>query len=79
MLCLIIETNDFQSYYVNNIRSLFSNNQICNDIPVLITSAKVAELIKLHSDAFLALKVAFFNEIDTYAEIGNLDSRMIIE
>lgn len=76
---LIIGTNDFQAYHVNDIRSLFLNTQTCDDIPVLITSDKEAELIKLYSNAFLALRVAFFNEIDTYAEIEDLNSRRIIE
>ena len=45
----------------------------------MITSGKEAELIKLYSNAFLALRVAFFNEIDTYAEMENLDLKRIIE
>lgn len=55
------------------------NGQINDDVPVLIASGKEVELIKLYSNAFLALRVAFFNEIDTYAEIENLDSKRIIE
>lgn len=76
---LVIGTNDFKARHIEEIKSLFLNGQTNDDVPVLITSGKEAELIKLYSNAFLALRVAFFNEIDTYAEIENLDSKRIIE
>lgn len=76
---LVIGTNDFNAHHIEEIKILFLNGQINDDVPVLITSGKEAELIKLYSNAFLALRVAFFNEIDTYADIENLDSKRIIE
>ena len=76
---LVIGTNDFKSRYIEEIKGLFLDGQINGDVPVLVTSGTEAELIKLYSNAFLALRVAFFNEIDTYAELENLNSKRIIQ
>lgn len=76
---LVIGTNDFKSRYIEEIKGLFLDGQINDDVPVLVTSGTEAELIKLYSNAFLALRVAFFNEIDTYAELENLNSKRIIQ